>query len=278
MIICKPCHIDTLMYSEKECVGCRKHVIHRYMVKFDPHKHSHLLLDAEHMTPGDGDIWYICRKCLTSKVVCVCCKRHVAEKNALVFSDEKYDFSNFVVSGCILDDVHEGNSSYICNSCSKTLCETSVDNPAVPMYKKDKNIRAGALFLKALSNRPEFVCTCCHRMLFHKTVRKFKEDDYDLTNDVVTQSLSYQFILKVKQSTNHNIVIGAMNSIEDMTNKLSDSDEIVFDEYICIRCRNALCSKRPKMPDQACANGLKLVMIPDELKNLFSIERRVISL
>ena len=56
MVICKPCHIDTLMYSEKECVGCRKHVIRRYMVKFDPHKHSHLLLGAEHITPGDGDI------------------------------------------------------------------------------------------------------------------------------------------------------------------------------------------------------------------------------
>ena len=99
------------------------------------------------------------------------------KKNALVFSDEKYDFSNFVVSGCISDDVHEDNSSYICNSCSKMLYKTSVDNPAVLMYKKDKNIRAGALFLKALSNRPEFVCTCCHRMLFCKTVRMFKEDD-----------------------------------------------------------------------------------------------------
>ena len=69
-----------------------------------------------------------------------------------------------------------------------------------------------------------------------------------------------------------------MNSIEDMTNKLGDSDEIVFDKYICIWCRNALRSKQPKMPDQACANGIKLDMIPDELKNLFSIERRVISL
>ena len=32
------------------------------------------------------------------------------------------------------------------------------------------------------------------------------------------------------------------------------------------------------MPDQACANDLKLFTIPDELKNLFTIERRLISL
>ena len=167
---------------------------------------------------------------------------------------------------------------YICNSCSKTLCQTSVENPIVPVHMKDKIIRAGDLFLKALNDRPEFVCTCCHRMLFRKTVRKFKEHDYDFTNDVVRKSLSYRFILKVKQLMNHNVVLGAINSIEELSNKLTDSAEIVFDEYICIRCRNALRSKRPRMPDQACANDLKLFTIPDELKNLFTIERRLISL
>ena len=187
-------------------------------------------------------------------------------------------FSNFVVSACVLDDVQGGNQMYICDSCSKTLCKTSVENPIVPVHMKDKIIRAGALFLKALNDRPEFVCTCCHRMLFRKTVRKFKEHDYDFTNDVVRKSLSCQFILKVKQLMNHNVVLGAINSIEELSNKLTDSAEIVFDEYICIRCRNALRSKRPRMPDQACANGLKLFTIPDELKNLFTIEHRLISL
>ena len=32
------------------------------------------------------------------------------------------------------------------------------------------------------------------------------------------------------------------------------------------------------MPDQACANGLDLYVIPPELCNLFPLERRVISL
>ena len=32
---------------------------------------------------------------------------------------------------------------------------------------------AGANFLKALNKRPEYVCTCCHCMLFCKTVQLF---------------------------------------------------------------------------------------------------------
>ena len=269
MVICKPCHIHALMYSEKECVGCRKDVIRINMVKFDPHKHSCMLSGAKHITHSDGDIQYICKKCLISKVVCVCCKRHVTERNSLVFSEENYDFSNFVVSACVLDDVQGGNQMYICNSCSKTLCQTSVENPIVPVHMKDKIIRAGALFLKALNDRRECVCTCCHRMLFRKTVRKFKEHDYDFTNDFIRKSLSCQFILKVKQLMNHNVVLSAINSIEELSNKLTDSAEIVFDDYICIWCRNALHSKQPRMPDQACANGLKLFTIPDELKKSF---------
>ena len=182
--ICKKCLISKVV-----CICCKRHVTERNFVKFDHRKHSSML--SEHITHSDGDIQYICKKCLISKVVCVCCKRHVTERNSLVFSEENYDFSNFVVSACVLDDVQGGNQMYICNSCSKTLCQTSVENPIVPVHMKDKIIRAGALFLKALNDRPEFVCTCCHRMLFHKTVRKFKEHDYDFTNDVVRKSLSY---------------------------------------------------------------------------------------
>ena len=35
--------------------------------------------------------------------------------------------------------------------------------------------------------------------------------------------------------------------------------------------------KNPKMPDQACANGLQLHDIPQDLQNILPLERRVIS-
>ena len=35
--------------------------------------------------------------------------------------------------------------------------------------------------------------------------------------------------------------------------------------------------KKPKMPDQACENGLQLYDIPQDLQNILPLERRVIS-
>ena len=54
-------------------------------------------------------------------------------------------------------------------------------------------------------------------------------------------------------------------------------DIYVMEEFICILCRNSLQHKNPKMPDQACANGLQLHDIPHDLQNMMSLERRVIS-
>ena len=53
-----------------------------------------------------------------------------------------------------------------------------------------------------------------------------------------------------------------------------EHDDIdIVDEYICICCKNSL----QKMPDQACTNGLQLPDIPQDLKNIMPLERRVIS-
>ena len=51
----------------------------------------------------------------------------------------------------------------------------------------------------------------------------------------------------------------------------------VMNEFICICCRNSLRQKKTKMPDQACANGLQLHDIPQDLQNILPLERRVIS-
>ena len=51
----------------------------------------------------------------------------------------------------------------------------------------------------------------------------------------------------------------------------------IMNEFICIHCRNSLRQKKPKMPDQACANGLQLHDIPQDLQNIIPLERRVIS-
>ena len=53
-------------------------------------------------------------------------------------------------------------------------------------------------------------------------------------------------------------------------------DIYVMNEFICIHCRNSLRQKKTKMLDQACANGLQLHDTPQDLQNIFPLERRVI--
>ena len=58
---------------------------------------------------------------------------------------------------------------------------------------------------------------------------------------------------------------------------VEDDDIYVMYEIICMCCRNSLWQKNPKIPDQACANGLQLHDIPQDLQNIMPLERRVIS-
>ena len=91
-----------------------------------------------------------------------------------IYNKEDYNFSYFVVSQCLQ---HLPNSTqevqYICISCDKALTQTSDENPCVPYHTRNANAVTGAEFLKALNEKPEYVCTCCHRMLFCKTVQQF---------------------------------------------------------------------------------------------------------
>ena len=71
--------------------------------------------------------------------------------------------------------------------CDKRLKETSNENPVLPYYRKYPNAIAGANFLKALNQRPEYVCTCCHHMLFCKTVWLSHTTDYDMSDEIVKE-------------------------------------------------------------------------------------------
>ena len=44
-------------------------------------------------------------------------------------------------------------------------------------------------------------------------------------------------------------------------------------ECICTSCKNFLEKKNPYMPAQACANGLHIPTIPQELKDITPLER-----
>ena len=58
-------------------------------------------------------------------------------------------------------------------------------------YGQYANAVAGANFLKALNQRPEYVCTCCYHMLFCKNVQPFHTTDHDMSDVTVKECLSH---------------------------------------------------------------------------------------
>ena len=79
---------------------------------------------------------------------------------------------SFVVSQCLghVSNPANNENQYMCTSCDNRLKETSNEKPVLPYYGKYPHAVVGENFLKALNQRPEYVCTGCHCMLFHKTV------------------------------------------------------------------------------------------------------------
>ena len=116
-------------------------------------------------------------------------------------------------------------------------------------------------------------------MLFPRTVAKFNMSDYDMTNAIVRRCLSHRVALNFAPENDLSAFISAAKNMSARRiNECIAIDAVTDHEFICIRCKNALRGKKPRMPDQACANGLVIYNIPEELANMFPIERRIISL
>ena len=82
--------------------------------------------------------------------------------------------------------------------------------------------------------------------------------------EIIKKSLSHRYVMKIysqSPSTIHNRVTG--NNWPVIVQHTAEDNSVSYEkEFICIHCRNSLQQKKPKMPDQACANGLKLDDIP----------------
>ena len=110
----------------------------------------------------------------TTKMTCVCCNRQMKKHVCKMYNKEDYEFSYFVVSQCLqhlAKSTHE--VQYICISCNKALQQTHDENPLVPYHAKYANAVTGAKFLKALNQRPEYVCTTAIACYFAKLYSSF---------------------------------------------------------------------------------------------------------
>ena len=120
----------------------------------------------------------------------------------------------------------------------------------LPYSGRYPNVKAGTNFLKSLQEMPQFVCTCCHRILFHKTVRPFNIREYDMNNDIVQKCLSHHYRMTLQKSVpgkkNVETVDNEWPTVED---RISVTDNAyTVSECICIWHRNSLQQKNQKCP------------------------------
>ena len=101
-------------------------------------------------------------------------------------------------------------------------------------------LKSSQAFLTATKEGPDYMCVCCNRLMYRKTVIEFKVTKYSKAPDDFT--------------------------VPDSGTK----------QWMCKTCDNAL--KRGKLPAQAKANNLDLEDIPSELADLNLLEVRFISL
>ena len=166
-----------------------------------------------------------------------------------IYNKAGYDFPSFIASQCLGHVSHPANNEdqYICISYDKRLKETSNENPVLPYYGKYPHAIAGANFLKALNQRPEYVCTCCHHMLFYKIVPLFHTTQYDMSDETVKQCLSHFYVMKLHRHTcqeNNEMVTHEWPQF--VQDDVEHDDIYIMDKFICIHCRNSLQQKNPK--------------------------------
>ena len=181
-IICNKCHNTILSESLVTCLTCDKTMKKIFTLKFDMDKYSPLENTIKEILKSNRTNCYICKSChlqLQPKCTCVCCNTDVQKDTCKMYNKAGYDFTSFVVSQCLghVSNPANNEDQYICTSCDKRLKEIRNENPVLPYCGKYLYAVAGANFLKALNQRPEYVCTCCHHMLFHKTVQLFHTTD-----------------------------------------------------------------------------------------------------
>ena len=275
------CHNLLLQECIVNCEICKNQTERRLTFVFDKKKYPTLTYkmiqhQVRHKTK------YICKSChkkLEPKVNCVCCKLNIDFHLCRSYKMENCDFNKHIVSRCIPNIDEDDSDKYICLSCHGRLEKTDNENPVVPYNLKNTCVNAAAKVLKCLQEKPEYVCTCCHHMMFRKSVKHFHVNEYQMNNYIVRKSLSYHYRMKVYNGNNDlppsNQYI--QHEWPQMMNTNGENQDFNYmDEYICIRCKTNLQLKNPNMPDQACANGLNLDDIPKDLSDLFTIEWRLI--
>ena len=205
-IICSPCHTKYLQSSIVACIGCHSNVTRQKSMMFNRNQfpqHSQLIRGDSFDISDHQYVCLICHKsAIGEKLHCAICNRHVPSHHALLFDEANYDFKQYIVTKitqCAFSGV--AAKSLICNQCHDTLKNSTDQAPIIPSKVRNPMLKSAFDFLKSVNDLPAYACTCCHRLLFRKTVKAFSLCDYDMDNPTVMKCLSHCVALCMDQAT-----------------------------------------------------------------------------
>ena len=153
---------------------------------------------------------------------------------------------------------HEYNRQYMKTSRIQETPQQTKQQQQIDKIKTSQTMLAKKLKVETIDDamnkfkaeckkQPIYICTSCHRLLWRKGVQKFSMQKYD----------------KIKKEIKHLVLHEKyrMHSIDGST-------------YICHTCHGVL--KLGRIPAQSKANRMILDEIPDELKDLNTLELHII--
>ena len=83
-----------------------------------------------------------------------------------------------------------GDIKYICNVCDMNLATSENYIPKMPQKAFAHGCAIpGSKCLQAIREKPEFVCTCCHRWMFQRSVIQYNSSCYNMENGSIKHVL-----------------------------------------------------------------------------------------
>ena len=188
--ICKEC--DSKISGEIKCAVCNRgyskhHTIKLTLAKYD--MTDQLVRTSLSSVTSDAD--RICSQCdykLRSTNVCTHCHQKFNLYRVIHFDTNNYDFEESIVSWALSQKFRhcDGSLEYICKICHSSLLSSEVKQLQMPRKAAaHRTNEPGYKYLQAKCEKPEFVCTCCHRWLFHHSVMVYDEKKYNMNNSIV---------------------------------------------------------------------------------------------
>ena len=249
------CQKESLKHVTKPCVD--KNAIEHVLPKGEPQKHvTKPCVDKnaiEHVLPKGEPQKHVMKPCQEQDRACTAKRRasetrdealctqernrvRTAKRRALETRDEAL---------CRQEHNRARNAK---KRALESLEDYSLSNRTAMTNKRSKSVSvecAISTFHAEVKLGPDFVCTCCHRMMYRKSVIACNRANYTKGADVIQMVFS------------------------------ADLSYISFDgkQWVCRTCDRAL--KRGAMPLQAKANGLQLCPV---LSGLNALELRLICL